>query len=145
MVKKCKTIFCGEKWSIAEHFKFNNRNQEDGESASDFSIELQALAENCSFGNFLTQLCLTVAVLRDGAIKAKILNDAKDKPFDDIVKMAIASEMVDENIRVMDDTRNTSYKGETRKSSTAQKCVGKNAEKKTPSRAKLVEISFEKQ
>jgi Zinc knuckle len=107
LVKKCKTIFCGEKWSIAEHFKFNNRNQEDGESASDFSIELQALAENCSFGDFLDTALRDrfVAGLRDGAIKAKILNDAKNKPFDDIVKMAIASEMVDENIRVMDTTQ----------------------------------------
>jgi hypothetical protein len=52
IVSKCKSIFYGERLSIAEHFKFNNRNQHDGETAGDFTIELQAMAEHCQFDTF---------------------------------------------------------------------------------------------
>jgi hypothetical protein len=51
IVEKCNSIFYSEKWSIAEHYRFNT--QRSGESATDFAIELQAMAENCKFGDFL--------------------------------------------------------------------------------------------
>jgi hypothetical protein len=53
IISKCMTIFYGERWSIAEHYKFNNRNQHEGKSASNYSIELQAIAEYYVFGVFL--------------------------------------------------------------------------------------------
>jgi hypothetical protein len=52
IVDKCKAIFCGVKYTVAEHYKFNNRHQHEGESVSDYGIELQAIAENCKFGFF---------------------------------------------------------------------------------------------
>jgi uncharacterized membrane protein len=42
-----------------------------------------------------------VAGLKSSKIKAKILNGAKDSKFDVIVQMAVSSELVDENVRVM--------------------------------------------
>jgi hypothetical protein len=96
IISKCKTIFCGERWSIAEHFKFNNRNQHERESASNYSIELQAIAEHCVFGEFLDTALRDrfVAGLKSSKVKAKILNGAKDSKFDVIVQMAASSELV---------------------------------------------------
>jgi hypothetical protein len=103
IVEKCSAIFYGQKWTIAEHYKFNNRNQRMGERASDFAIELQAMAENCKFGEFLDTALRDrfVAGLRNSGIKAKILNDSRDQKFDAIVTMAVSSEMVEENVRIM--------------------------------------------
>jgi Zinc knuckle len=104
IVDKCKTIFCGVKYTIAEHYKFNNRHQHEGESATDYGIELQAMAENCKFGNFLDTALRDrfVAGLRDGHMKAKMLNEAKEMKFDEVVQLAVNIEMVAENVKIME-------------------------------------------
>jgi hypothetical protein len=94
------TIFYGERWSIAE-----------GESVTDYSIELKAIAEHCVFGEFLDTALRDrfVAGLKSSKVKAKILNGAKDSKFDVIVQMAVSSELVDENFRVMGAPRSEIY------------------------------------
>ncbi len=103
IVAKCRAIFQGERWSVAEHYKFNKRNQHEGESASDFAIELQALAEYCAFGDFRDTALRDrfVAGLRCNSLKAKLLNEARDSKFDKIVQLAVNAEIVDENVRAM--------------------------------------------
>jgi Zinc knuckle len=101
--EKCEAIFCGVKYTIAEHYKFNNRHQQEGESVTDYGIELQAMAENCKFGDFLDTALRDrfVAGLCDGHMKAKILNEAKEMKFDEVMKMAVNAEMVAENVKIM--------------------------------------------
>jgi hypothetical protein len=65
---------------------------------SDYSIELQAIAEHCVFGEFLDTVSRDrfVAGLKSSKVKAKTLNEAKDSNFEFIVQMAVSSELVDE-------------------------------------------------
>jgi Zinc knuckle len=103
IVQKCKNIFQGERWSIAEHYRFNKRDQHEGESAQDYAIELQAIGEHCAFGDFRDTALRDrfVAGIRCSKIKAKLLNEAKDSKFEKIVQMAVNAEMIDENVRAM--------------------------------------------
>jgi hypothetical protein len=74
IIQKCKSIFYGERSSITEHYKFNNRNQHEGELANDFAIELQAIAEHCKFEGFLDTALRDrfVAGLRSSEVKSKV-------------------------------------------------------------------------
>jgi hypothetical protein len=56
-------------------YQFNNRSQRSGKSVTDFAIELQAMAENCIFGDFLDTALRDhfVTGLRNSDIKTKIL------------------------------------------------------------------------
>jgi hypothetical protein len=103
IISKCKMIFTGERLSITEHYKFNMRVQHAGESASDFSIELQALAEHCQFGDFLDTALRDrfVVGLHSQEIKSKILNEGGNVKFEEVVKMAVNYEMVDFNVQMM--------------------------------------------
>ena len=93
---KCKSLFKGEKNTIVEHYKFNNRRQQNGETLSDFSIELQSLAENCNFGTFYDTALRErfVAGINDHRIVAKGLSLSSDTKFGKVVQELIKEEMV---------------------------------------------------
>lgn len=38
---------------ISERFKFNKRNQKEGESVNSYVVELKRLSTHCEFGTFL--------------------------------------------------------------------------------------------
>jgi hypothetical protein len=143
IITKCKTIFQGEKWSIAEHYKFNKRDQHDGESSSDFAIEFQALAEHCAFGEFRDTALRDrfVAGLRCFRIKAKLLNEAKDSKFEKIVQLTVNSELIEENVRAMGHDREVNFvrrqsAGHSRRSSNRSTSRRRWSEQKEGSRSR---------
>jgi hypothetical protein len=96
---------------IYKHYKFNKRDQHEGESSSDFAIELQALAEHCAFGEFQDTALRDrfVAGLRCKKVKAKLLNEAKDSKFEKIVQLAVNSALIEESVRVMGHDRDVNF------------------------------------
>jgi hypothetical protein len=104
LVAKCESIFCGERNSIADHYKFNVRCQKLGEAISDFALELQSLAERCDFKEFLDTALRDrfVVGLCDSEIKSRLLSEAKNDNFEKVVQMAMSMEMVARSVEVME-------------------------------------------
>jgi hypothetical protein len=96
VVEKCRKLFGVERNSIVEHFKFNNRCQKEGESLSDFAVELQILSEHCEFKTFLDTALrdrFVAGIINKHTKKALLSLDSK-KTFSDVVESAKREEMV---------------------------------------------------
>jgi RNase H-like domain found in reverse transcriptase/Reverse transcriptase (RNA-dependent DNA polymerase)/Integrase zinc binding domain/Integrase core domain len=96
IVKLCKNLFGIQRNSIVEHFKLNNRNQKEGESLSDFALELQSLAEYCEFGNFLDVALRDrfVAGVRSTRTKKVLLGLKSTTKFGEAVEAAKREELL---------------------------------------------------
>lgn len=96
IIAKCRSLFGIEKNSIVEHFRFNNRAQKEGETISDFAVELQAMAEHCDFGDFLDVALRDrfVAGLRNVHTKKALLKLDSKKKFVEVVESAKREELV---------------------------------------------------
>jgi transposase InsO family protein len=96
IIKLCKDLFGVQRNSIVEHFKFNNRNQHEGETLGDYALELQSLAEYCEFGGFLDTALRDrfVAGIRTKQIKKVLLGLDSKKKFVDIVECAKREEIL---------------------------------------------------
>ena len=92
--EKLKSYYCRKKNEIVEHFAFNKRNQQQGESVLDYAVELQALAKKCEFGSFLDKALRDrfVAGLLNEGMQEKLLNEDAKMKFEDAVKKATTSE-----------------------------------------------------
>ena len=83
---------------ISERFKFNKRNQKEGETVGDYVIQLKQLSIHCEFGTFLDDALRDrfVCGLASEATQKKLL--AEDKmTFDEAVKLASAMEMAEKD------------------------------------------------
>lgn len=101
VTEKLRSYYCRKKNEIVEHFTFNKRNQQQGESATDYAVELQSLAKKCEFGTFLDKALRDrfVAGLTNSNIQEKLLNkDAKLK-FEEAVKEATTYETSKEEVK----------------------------------------------
>ncbi|XP_055680308.1 uncharacterized protein LOC129788359 [Lutzomyia longipalpis] len=96
-----KEKFMPKKSVTAERFKFYGRKQEEGESITDYVSELQLLASSCKFGQFLKEALRDKLVcgVRSSRIQARLLDE--DKNFDQTLKLAIAMELSEENVKMM--------------------------------------------
>lgn len=103
VVKQCMKIFIGERNSIVEHYKFSLRSQREGESISDFAVELQDIAEHCEFGNFLDTALRDrfVAGIRNTNIKQVLLNLNSDAKFENVVATAVKHTLVHKEASMM--------------------------------------------
>lgn len=96
IVKTCRGLFGVERNSIVEHFRFNNRSQNDGEDLGDFAVELQALAEHCEFGTFLDEALRDrfVAGMRNVRIMKQLLKMYGKTKFQEAVECAKREELL---------------------------------------------------
>ena len=92
----CKSIFNIERNTIVEHFRFNMRHQNEGESLSDYAIELQALAEHCDFKDFYDTALRDrfVSGIRNKETKKVLLTLSGTKKFTEVVENAKREELV---------------------------------------------------
>ena len=79
---------------ITESFHFGTRNQQQGESVSEYIVALKKLSIHCNYGEFLTRALRDrfVCGLNDTSIQNKLLN-ASDLTFQKACEMANAMEM----------------------------------------------------
>ena len=72
--------FCvGETNEIYEHYQFNKRDQESGESVDSYVAALRTLAEVCNYGSLLDSLiCDRIVVgIRDNGTRKRLLQELK--------------------------------------------------------------------
>jgi hypothetical protein len=103
VIVKCKEAFLGTKNLMVEHYKFNTRNQKQGESSMDFAIELQSLAGSCEFGYFRVTALRDrfVAGILNSGIKVKVLSLGSNATFKSVVDEAVKEEMVAKDVWTM--------------------------------------------
>jgi hypothetical protein len=61
--------------AIVQCFKFNSRNQKEGETVAEFVAELRRLSEHCKFNDTLDDMLRDrlVCGIRDGRIQCRLL------------------------------------------------------------------------
>lgn len=103
VIDQCKKLFIGERNPIVEHFKFNERNQKEGETIDDFAIELQSLADTCVFDNFLDTALRDrfISGLRDMEIKKELLGLDGSSSFKLAVEKAKKEELIKREAKAM--------------------------------------------
>ena len=84
--------------TISERFKFNKRNQKEGENVSEYVVELKRLSTYCDFGTFLEDALRDrlVCGLRSETIQKKLLAE-EALTFDSAVKISTAMEMAEKD------------------------------------------------
>lgn len=102
--EQCLKAFLGDKNTMYEHYKFNKRDQRQGEKLYDFAIELQSMADDCKFGDFRTTALRDrfVAGMLDQDIKARVLSLGSDATFKAVLDEALKLEMVSRDAKSMD-------------------------------------------
>lgn len=90
---------------IVERFKFNKRDQNQGESIADYVAELRRLSDYCQFTDLDDRLRdrLVCGVLEEN-LKQKFFEEGEALTFAKALEMAQASEMAQKSVR---DTRNS--------------------------------------
>lgn len=89
--------------TIYERYKFQCRNQEAGESGSQYMTELRHMAENCDYVSITTSQIIRdrfVHGLRDSKVRERLLR-AKELTADQAYEMVQASEATAEQVQVM--------------------------------------------
>lgn len=83
---------------IAERFRFQKRNQNEGESVSDYVVALRQLSKHCEYGDHLNEAlrdCL-VSGLASESIQRKLLTE-RDLTFARACEIARSMEMALKN------------------------------------------------
>lgn len=110
---KCKKLFVGEKSTMVEQHKFHSRSQKEGESISDFAVELQALAEHCNFDNHLDHALRGrfVTGLGNKKIMQHLLNLEGDPNFEKVVMRAEKEELANLQATKMSNSKESTSDG----------------------------------
>nr|XP_034336152.1 uncharacterized protein K02A2.6-like [Crassostrea gigas] len=98
IVGALKKYYMSKPLVISERFKFNKRNQKEGETVNEYVCELKKLSADCEFGDFLKEALRDrlVCGLKSEAIQKKLLSEAK-LDFDGAVRIATAMEIADKD------------------------------------------------
>lgn len=109
---------------MVEGFKFNNRNQREGETIVDYAEQLQSLANKCEFGAFLDRALRDrfVCGVKNEEIRKQLLNCDDDITFTKACKVARGLESAGDNARVVSALGevNKVVQGQSRQSSSQQ-------------------------
>lgn len=86
---------------IAESYRFNEANQGEGESVTEFGCRLQKLASSCNFGDFLARALRDrfVSGIRNASIQGRLLS--KEHTFEEALKEAQAMELAQKDLKEM--------------------------------------------
>lgn len=84
-----------------ERFIFNKRSQKEGESISEYSMQLKKLAASCKFDNFLNEALRDrfLCGLKSPAIQSKLLAEGDSLDFPKALDLALVIENADRNVR----------------------------------------------
>ncbi|XP_045183417.2 uncharacterized protein K02A2.6-like [Mercenaria mercenaria] len=98
LVKLLKNHYNPKPLTISERFKFNKRNQKEGETVSEYVVELKRLSTHCDFGTFLNDALRDrfVCGLRSETIQKKLLAE-EELSFDQAIKISTAMEMAEKD------------------------------------------------
>ena len=102
LVKVLKDHFKPKVITIYERFKFYNRQQEVGESVTEFVAGIRAAARTCNFGASLNEMMRDrfVVGIRDEATQRTLLCE-EDLTFSKAIEMATAREIAAKDVKEM--------------------------------------------
>ena len=86
---------------VAETYRFHQAVQNENESVLEYTYRLKHLAVNCNFGNFLPRALRDQFLegVRNPTTKTKLLSE--DRAFDRAVKIAIADEAAQKEVKLL--------------------------------------------
>ncbi|XP_062566348.1 uncharacterized protein K02A2.6-like [Saccostrea cucullata] len=98
IVKTLTDYYMPKPLVISERFKFNKRNQREGETVNEYVCELKNSSKYCEFGDFLKEALRDrlVCGLRSEAIQKKLLSEA-DLTFEKAKRIATAMETAEKD------------------------------------------------
>lgn len=88
---------------VAESFKFNKREQKEGETVAEYIVELKSMAQKCSFGDFLDRALRDrfICGIANEAIQRRLFNDESIETFDKACQIALTMETTKCNIEII--------------------------------------------
>ncbi|XP_062604323.1 uncharacterized protein K02A2.6-like [Saccostrea cucullata] len=98
IVKTLTDYYMPKPLVISERFKFNKRNQREGETVNEYVCELKNLSKYCEFKDFLKEALRDrlVCGLKYEAIQKKLLSEA-DLTFEKAIRIATAMETAEKD------------------------------------------------
>uniref|UniRef100_A0A3Q1F3H9 Retrotransposon gag domain-containing protein n=1 Tax=Acanthochromis polyacanthus TaxID=80966 RepID=A0A3Q1F3H9_9TELE len=83
---------------IAERFRFQKRNQKEGETVSDYVVALRQLSTTCDFGQYLDDALRDrfVSGMRSDAVQRRLLSE-KELTFSRACEIAVSMELASRN------------------------------------------------
>lgn len=111
MIKVLKSHFTPKVNITYERFIFNKRAQKDGESLTDYSVQLKKLAATCNFSNFLDEALRDrfLCGLKNPQIQSKLLSEGDSLTFSKALELALLMENADRNAKCLHPDRQVSY------------------------------------
>lgn len=94
LIVKLENHYAPKRNEIAESFKFNKRNQKQGETIAEYVVELKAMAQTCNFGEFHDRALrdrFICGVLNE-SIQRKLFNDSSIAKFQQAIDIALMME-----------------------------------------------------
>lgn len=93
VIAMCKKLLIDKRNIHTERYEFNTRKQKKREKLQDFAIELEIMAEDCDFGEFLDQALRDqfIAGLLDPSIRKKFFTLESTLSFKEVVDIASRS------------------------------------------------------
>lgn len=103
LIIKLEEHFAPKKNEIAESFKFYKREQNHGETITEYIVELKSLAQNCNFGEFLDRALRDrfICGILNESIQQKLFNDNTAKEFDNVCEIALMMEATKNNLELI--------------------------------------------
>ncbi|XP_055716587.1 uncharacterized protein LOC129810266 isoform X2 [Phlebotomus papatasi] len=86
----------------AERYKFNTRQQMEGETLQDYIVELKSLSRTCNFRTFLEEALTDrlISGIRNNRLRAKLL-DQKELKWDTAQQMCTTDALTSEGVQMM--------------------------------------------
>lgn len=102
-VEKLAEYYAPKGNEIAESYRFFTRNQQAGESTSDFIVELRKMAQRCNFGQALDRMLRDriVCGLRDAGVRRSLLARST-LSLQEAEEAALAAEMAARHVQQME-------------------------------------------
>lgn len=94
LITKLETHFAPKRNIVAESFKFNKRDQKQGETIAEYIVELKTMAQSCDFGNFLDRALRDrfICGVSNESIQRRLFNDSELKTFEKACDAALMME-----------------------------------------------------
>lgn len=103
LVVKLEAHFAPKRNIVAESFKFNKRDQKQGESISEFIIEFKSMAQLCEFGEFLDRALRDrfICGINNESIQRVLFNDGDLKTFEMACSKALTMETTKTDMEII--------------------------------------------
>lgn len=111
IIKVLKNHFTPKCNTTYERFVFHKRVQKEGETITDYAMQLKKLASTCNFGNFLDDALRDqfLCGLKSSHILSKLLAEGDSLTFPKALELSLVLENADRNVRSLHPEKQMTY------------------------------------